>query len=381
MSGEPEASERAIRVLVSGVVLGQPMGGVRRHNAELLPRVARVLEAAGGGLAVLEGSVPIAFDLPASVERIRTSVPPRPPIVRAVREGRGLESALEDARARGRPFDLVHLAHFPAPRSLSSRFTITVHDLRALELEHTPFSRRFFARSVLGRAFARATLVFTVSETVRAKLLALFRLPAEKVVLVPNAADHFEPLARAPGPGAPMLHVGHLEPRKNLALLVEALALDPALPDLWLAGAAKGAEQARLESLGRERGVLDRIRFLGPVPDAELPRLYAECACVVLPSHLEGFGIPALEAERARAPLAISAAGALAEVAGEDVPSFAPEDAGACARAIRAALSESGETLARRAERASRFSWEASAAAWVAGWRWAVEGASRDPRA
>jgi hypothetical protein len=45
----------APRVLVSGVVLGQPMGGVRRHNAELLPRVARLLAERGGSLAVLEG--------------------------------------------------------------------------------------------------------------------------------------------------------------------------------------------------------------------------------------------------------------------------------------------------------------------------------------
>jgi hypothetical protein len=49
------AAERAPRVLVAGTVLGQPMGGVRRHNQELLPRVARRLAARGGALAVLAG--------------------------------------------------------------------------------------------------------------------------------------------------------------------------------------------------------------------------------------------------------------------------------------------------------------------------------------
>jgi glycosyltransferase involved in cell wall biosynthesis len=377
MSGVSAGAERAIRVLVSGVVLGQPMGGVRRHNAELLPRVARLLEQRGGSLAILEGNEPIAFSVPATIERIPSQVPARPPLVRALREGRELERVLAEARARGKPYDLVHLAHFPAPRALSTPFTLTVHDLRALELEHTPFSRRFFARSVLGRAFARAALVFTVSETVRAKLVTLFRLPPEKVALVSNAADHFEPLPRAPAPDAPLLHVGHLEPRKNLALLVEALALDPTLPHLWLAGAAKGEEQARLEALARERGVIDRIRFLGAVPDTELPRLYAACACVVLPSHLEGFGIPALEAQRARAPLAISSAGALPEIAGEDVPSFAPDDAAACARSIRAAQLESAEIRERRRRESERFSWDRSARAWVDGWMNAVRAVQR----
>jgi hypothetical protein len=59
------------------------------------------------------------------------------------------------------------------------------------------------------------------------------------------------------------------------------------------------------------------------------------------------------------------------------VPSFAPDDASACARAIHAALSESREVLEGRAERAARFSWDRSAAAWVEGWRVAVGRASR----
>ena len=86
-------------------------------------------------------------------------------------------------------------------------------DLRALALAHTPFSRRFFARSVIGAAVRKARAVLTVSEAVRAELETRFRAP--RVFVVPNAGDHLRVLPRASAPGAALLHVGHLEPRKS----------------------------------------------------------------------------------------------------------------------------------------------------------------------
>jgi len=358
----------SVSVLVSGVVLGQPMGGVRRHNAELLPRVARLLADLGGTLAMLEGAEPVAFELPASVERIATTVPARPALVRSVQEGRALRHTVQDAAARGRPFDLIHTAHLPVPRRLPLPYTITIHDLRSLELAHTPFSRRLVARTVIGDAVRNARCVFTVSETVRAALRERWDLAPERVVVVPNAADHFEPAPRAPAPDAPLLHVGHLELRKNLELVVRALAEDRDLPRLVLAGAAKHGEDERLLALAGELGVTERLTIIGPFDDADLPRLYAEAACIVLPSRLEGFGIPVLEAQRARVPLAIARAGALVEIAGEHTPSFDPDDAAACARAIRAALATSEAELDASAVRASRFNWGRSASVWADTW-------------
>lgn len=353
-------------MLVAGAVLAQGPGGVRRHNQELLPRVARLLAAGGGGLAVLAGRDGVAFELPEPIELLTSDVPSGPPIARATHEGRALRAALAAAAEAGRPFDLVHTAHLPAPRALPLAWTLTLHDLRALLLEHTPFSRRFVAKSVIGAAVARATAVITVSETVRLTLERHFA--PRRLFVVPNAGDHLAVRPRAPGPGARLLHVGHLEPRKNLELLLAALALDAGLPELELAGAAKHDEAERLLARARELGVERRVHFLGPVAEAELPALYARCAAVVLPSRLEGFGIVALEAERAGAPLAIADAGALPEVAGEGVPRFGPDDAPGCVRALRAALASDAETLAGFARRAERYRWDASAAALAEAW-------------
>ncbi|MCY2961998.1 MAG: glycosyltransferase family 1 protein [Planctomycetota bacterium] len=356
----------APRVLVSGVVLGQPAGGVRRHNAELLPRIARLLVARGGSLAVLEGRERIEFELPREIERLASTVPGGPPIARAAAEGHALRSAIASARAAGRPFDLVHTAHFPVPRSLALPFTLTIHDLRALSLASAPLTRRLVAGSVIGGAARRAARVFTVSHTTAREIAA--RLRVEDAIVIGNGGDHFAPRPRAAGAGAPLVHLGHLEPRKNLDVLVAALARDASLPALELWGAAKADEADRLAGIAAKQGVSARVRFRGPYADAELATILAGCAAVVLPSRLEGFGIAVLEAQRARAPLAIADAGALPEVAGPDTPRFDPDDAGACAAAIRRALESRPADLDRAAAHAASFTWDRSAQVWCEGW-------------
>ena len=150
---------------------------------------------------------------------------------------------------------------------------------------------------------------------------------------------------------------------------MRALALDPDLPDLLLAGSAKGDEEERLRSLAQELGVQQRVKFPGAFEEPELPGLLASCAAVVLPSRLEGFGIVALEAQRAHAPLAVSTAGALPAIAGEGVPTFDPDDPAGCARAVRAALGQPTATLEAHAQRAAEHRWDAAAELWLSGLR------------
>jgi glycosyltransferase involved in cell wall biosynthesis len=358
----------ATRVLVSGIVLDQPMGGVRRHNAELLPRIAKLLEAKGGELALLTGRGGLGFEPPANVRVIPSDVPSSPLLVRAARETKALGTAVAQAAEAGRPFNVVHVAHLPAPRTLPVPMSLTLHDLRSLDLEHTPFSRRLVAKAVVGRALQRARWVFTVSEHMRARLVRGWPEVEAKLLVAPNGADHLPVLPRDRAPDAPLLHVGHVEPRKNLDLLLRALALDTTLPDLLLVGAPKHDEDQRLIALGQTLQISHRLRLAGPCPDEDLPALLASAAAVVLPSHLEGFGIVALEAQRARVPLAISSAGALAETAAKSAIVFPPDDPQACALAIRQALQQSAADLEPAAVRAEGFTWDAAARIFVTGW-------------
>ena len=358
----------APRVLFSGVVLDQPHGGVRRHAAELLPRLGHLLREAGGALEVMQGAGGLPFELPSAVVVHPSSVPAGGPLRRWRSESHALAALVVRAARRGRPFDWVHAGHLPAPRVEGPKASLVVHDLRRLEPALTGPAARLLGRALLRRALTRARLVLTVSETTRQGLLERFDVDPERVRVAPNAADHFTALPRRRAPDARLLHLGHVEPRKNLGLLIRALAADAGLPDLELVGRAKGATAARLAALARRLGVASRVHFLGPVADDELPERYSRAACLVLPSRLEGFGIPALEAQRCGLPVAIASAGALPEVAGPEAPRFGPDDPKACALAIRAAMEAPDAVLERARVRADAFRWDDAARRWFESW-------------
>lgn len=370
MSPMSEFNEhRAPRVLVSGVVLGQPMGGVRRHNEELLPRVAARLGARGGSLAILEGRTPIPFDLPSSIERIPSQVPYQPAPMRAAFESKALASTLAHAAEAGRPFDFVHTAHLPAPRGLSVPYTLTLHDLRSLDMDSAPFVRRHIGVRVVRRAILGAHRVGVVSRWMGTRIVEAAGPQAmgiaERVTLIGNGADHLPLLDRCPANPPFLLHVGHVEPRKNLEVLLRALALDPALPSVLLAGRAAGNEWARLEALAEELGVRERLKRVEPKDNAELSKLYAGAACAVFPSRLEGFGIGPVEALRAGTPLAISDIPAHLEAAAEagvTAPfAFDPADPSALLEQVKKAM-------AAAPMGSSPPSWDDCADAWVSLW-------------
>lgn len=351
---------RAPRVLVSGACLGQPAGGVRRHNAELLPRLERLLREGGGGLTVMEGRTPVGWELPEAVARVPSDVPYQPALLRALREGRGLSRCAAAAARSGAPFDLVHTGHLPAPARLALPFTITIHDLRSLDLGGASLARRIFGRLTLQSAVDRARRVLCVSEAMRSRILEEFPTAAAKLDLVGNGEDHLDRLPRAPGPSPFMLHVGHLEPRKNLSLIVEAMHRFPALPRLVLAGAGKGRSAKRLLVAAEHRGLEGRIELLGAVSDAQLSRLYSTAACAVFPSVLEGFGIGPAEALRAGCPVAVSSIPAHLEVGGDGAVPFAPDSPDGFARAVMECVAVSAVHRPPGAERR----WDDCAGRW-----------------
>jgi glycosyltransferase involved in cell wall biosynthesis len=250
--------------------------------------------------------------------------------------------------------DLLHCPTYRGPL-LRSRapVVVTVHDLAVFRHPET-FNRwtRTISPVLVPRVLRAARRVIAVSEFTRRELVELLRVPEERIRVVPNGVeDEFG----ADGPAAAgdyVLAVGTLEPRKNLARLVEAARR--ADVELRVVG-ARGWGDVQVEGNG--------VRWLGEVPDGELARLYRGALCLAYPSLYEGFGIPVLEAMACGTPVVTSTGGATEEVAGGAAVLVDPLDPSSIAGGIAEAVARREELRREGLDRVRRFTWAVAARA------------------
>jgi glycosyltransferase involved in cell wall biosynthesis len=251
--------------------------------------------------------------------------------------------------------DVLHCPTYRGPTRARVPLVVTVHDL-AVFRHPEAFNRwtRAYSPRVVPRVLAAAQRVIAVSEFTRQELIELLRVPDEKIRVVPNAVgDEFTNVGEA-AEGDYVLAVGTLEPRKNLARLVEAVQRTKR--ELRVVG-ARGWGGVEVGGNG--------VRWLGEVSDKELARLYRGAACVAYPSLYEGFGIPVLEAMACGAPVVTTRGTAMEEVADGAAVLVDARDSVEIAAGIERAATDRAELVARGLERASQFRWDAVAAATV----------------
>lgn len=268
--------------------------------------------------------------------------------------------------------DIVHSFH---PLLIPSRHAaqiVTVHDLDFLD--HPERTRREIRRDypALAAQHARAAAaVVAVSRFTAGEVERRLGVPVDRIVVCGSGAPPWTPRPDAV-PGGPILFMGTLEPRKNVGTLLRAygrlLEGMPAAPELWLAGGATDAAADWLQAI-REPPLAGHVKHLGYIPADRRYDLYAQASMLVLPSHLEGFGIPVLEAMTVGVPVIVSSRGALPEVAGGAAQIVEPDDVDGIAEAMRRYLDRSSgaaaAAAARGRARASHYSWDASAATLV----------------
>ncbi len=276
--------------------------------------------------------------------------------------------------AHSRLFDVYHeTTSFPAAVK-GLPVVHTVYDLSLLKhREKHPRERVMLFDFFFKRRLPYATHVLAISEFMRQELLEELRLPEDRVTAVPLASEAVfyqrppeqvaQVLARAGWPSEYILFVGTLEPRKNLPLLIQALARAKTRIPLILAGwqGWGGPDLGReLERLNLQ----ERVVCTGYVDEETLACLYSGAATFVYPSWYEGFGLPVLEAMACGCPVICSNTSSLPEVAGNAAIFIDPRDAEGLAHALDTVLDDSAlrQSLAQRGLiKAAEFSWENTA--------------------
>ncbi len=279
---------------------------------------------------------------------------------------------------------------------------VTVHDLVFLRYPETMSWRNRIALAPFAvRSIERADRVLAVSQTTARDVTAELRLDPERVRVVSNAVHpRFAPVAleiarravtEALGvAGDYLLFVGTLEPRKNLAGLLDALeilaghdrARDGFDGQVVIAGGG-GWSQGSLRKRIASHPLGSRLVVTGFLSDDLLPSLYNAARLFVMPSLYEGFGLPVLEAMACGVPVVCSQADPFPEVAGDAARLVAADQPGELARAIDELWrdAELRQMLAQRGlEHAAGFRWERSAGALVGAFEEAIAAFSRRPR-
>lgn len=379
-----------MRVLLHTHAAAGARTGVGHYTAELLaalqqtrgvrvfpypnPRLARLRERLGGGRP------PAGWDGGTAV----VAAPGAPPkdyrftLRHVVRTPLRLGWRLALATYQRAAFDprLVDLYHEPNYFPLRTRLptVVTAHDLSAvLHPEWHPADRvARFEREFLPRVRQFAHLL-TDSDAARGEILGTLGLPPGRVTraypgirsgLRPRPAAAVAPTRDRLGlPASYLLHVGTLEPRKNLLMLLRAYVSLPADVRERCPLVLVGPWGWRFEELAgyyeaeaKHRNVI----HLGYVAEADLPAVYAGARALVFPTWYEGFGMPAAEMLACGGAVLASDTPALAEVLGGCGFRIDPADADGWRTALRRAITDDDWLATLRAgavERAAEFTW------------------------
>ncbi len=278
------------------------------------------------------------------------------------------------------PAHTMPLLHRPGLKTV-----VAVHDLGS---EYLPSMHQLKQRLYLGfmqkYQLKNATKIIAVSKATKDDLVKRIGINPEKIEVVYEGYDrNLFKLTKINVKVSSLipyfLFVGTIQPRKNLARLIDAFARYSqslgniqsskslrsedmnisVAPSLLIVG-SKGWLSDDIYTLPKVLGIEDRVKFLGHVPDEKLPALYSGAEALLFPSLFEGFGLPLLEAQACGCPVLTSNVSSMPEVAGKSAILVNPESVDDIVRGME--KMEDGkskmEIIKKGFENIKRFSWE-----------------------
>lgn len=360
----------SLKLVLSVEALSPHLTGIGRYTWELAQRLPfheklQDIRFYRGGRWINEPAS--LLQTPAVVKQGNASSP-----IFRVRQPRWLRDWQTSATCRNRVF---HGPNFFLP-ACSEVGVATVHDLSVFMYPEThPIERiRHFEREFQA-SMKRASHLITDSEATRREVIDFLAWPAEKITAVPlGVSSDFTPASGTSLSPCLVkygllfkgyaLCVSTLEPRKKIANLLQAyeclpIELRNQYPLVLIGGAGWLSDElhATIDRLAAQGW----LRYLGYVPEADLPALYAGAQAFVYPSIYEGFGLPVLEAMASGVPVVTSIFTSLPEVTQGAAWLVDPDDIDALTQGIHASLcDEAWRTTACETglAKAQNFTWD-----------------------
>lgn len=280
--------------------------------------------------------------------------------------------------------DFMHFPHFNVPFLYRGPFLVTIHDLiisrfpteRATTLGPTKYKFKQFAYNlVIHHAAKAARHIITVSQYSKRDISDFFKLSPQGISVTYEAFDPFpntenltdemvEETVQSLDLKMPyILYVGNAYPHKNLETILQVVQRLKKLHQLWFQLVLVGKEDyfyLRLKQKAWALDVEDEVRFLGFVPDRDLPALYYGAFAYLFPSKYEGFGLPPLEAMYYGAPVVASNTSCLPEILGEAALYFDYQDISGIIDALLRLRDEKAlrkELIIRGQAQVRKYSW------------------------
>jgi len=280
-----------------------------------------------------------------------------------------------------RPPSVLYVPAQGLPRITPKATITTIHDLGFRRFpQYYDGKTRSTLLKTTARAVRKARTLLTVSEFTKREIMELYRVPAERIVVAPNAAD--AKTCRASTPEMVdatlrkhrlskhfFLYVGRLESKKNVQMIIRAFELfrstrgvgDPF--ELVLVG-KPGFGAGEIKTFFERSSQREAIKVLGYLPEEEVFDLMHACRGYLFPSWYEGFGIPNLEAMACGVPLITSDILPHREVAGEAALFANPAETEDWVRAMQRLVEERGlreDLVAKGAQNIKRYAWKSTA--------------------
>ena len=358
-----------MRIAFDGTTLRPGRTGVGYYTEHLLRHLAK-REPDGGITVVSNRAVDTTEPLPSNM-KVAVSPWNLPRMVWMQTQAPRLVSAIGA--------QVAHFTNGMVPLVSSVPSVVTIHDMSLTMYPRThPARRVLLNRPMVDLAARRAAAIITVSQSAKADIVRLYRLDPDRVHVVHEAAaPEFKPLVdiraldrvrtRYQLADRFILHVGTIEPRKNLVRLIEAFAerrRRGALSHQLVCVGPYGWLSRDIEALIERLQVADAIRFTGYVPFEDLPAIYNLAEMLVFPSIYEGFGLPVIEAMACGTPVLTGRLAVADEVGGQAVEQVQHLDPFALGVAMVRLSEDSARRNALRTaglERARTFSWDRAA--------------------